>query len=55
MNWWKVVLYVGAGLSGAAAALFPVAAPILTPVATGLAGLATQTPGTKPIATTERK
>lgn len=49
MNWLRIVFYVGAGAAAAGAFLFPPAAAILTPIATGLAGLATRAPGTVPV------
>jgi hypothetical protein len=43
--WIKWGIYASAAIAGICAAIFPVAAPILVPVATGLTGLATKTPG----------
>ena len=43
--WIKYGLYAASALAGIFAAIFPPAAAVLVPVSTGLAGLATRTPG----------
>lgn len=45
-RWIRPTLYAASVVSGIFAAIFPVAAFVLVPVATGLAGLAKETPGT---------
>ena len=47
--WFKYGIYAASVVCGICASIFPVAAPILIPVATGLAGLATRTPGSNAV------
>lgn len=50
MKWnpMRIACLAGAGIAAAVAFLFPPAAVIATPIATGLAGIATRTPGHEP-------
>jgi hypothetical protein len=44
MSWLRAITYVAAGTAGIFAIIFPVAGPILAPLASGLAGWATKHP-----------